>query len=69
MCSVFACAPEQLRFSPFPQETGSRVAIATSQHFGIVGNGELLVADVNTLAVVPVASFETLEGIFDCAWR
>eukprot|EP00013_Stygamoeba_regulata_P001124 CAMPEP_0177635538 /NCGR_PEP_ID=MMETSP0447-20121125/3957_1 /TAXON_ID=0 /ORGANISM="Stygamoeba regulata, Strain BSH-02190019" /LENGTH=321 /DNA_ID=CAMNT_0019137337 /DNA_START=29 /DNA_END=990 /DNA_ORIENTATION=+ len=57
-----------LRFCPFPQETGSRVALATSQHFGIVGNGELLIVDVNALGVSPVASFDTLEGIFDCAW-
>ncbi|CAN0541449.1 unnamed protein product, partial [Ectocarpus sp. 12 AP-2014] len=64
----------QVEFSPFD---GERVAVATAQYFGIVGNGRLHVfgrhaGDVTNsspaLQQRELRSFHTQAGLFDCAW-
>eukprot|EP00941_MAST-03F_sp_MAST-3F-sp1_P000306 g306.t1 len=65
-------------YSPF---NGRLLAIATSQYFGIVGNGKLYVVDVDSVTssfapltrtrhsqITRVRSFYTQDGIFDCSW-
>lgn len=55
-----------LKFSPFH---GSRLAVATSQHFGIMGNGRQFVLDVNPVNEIQcLRSYDTQDGLFDCAW-
>ena len=65
--SCFAVA-----FSPFEDDS---VAVACSQHYGIVGSGRLHVlvsAPVPTgpgaVALRPTAAFDTRDGLYDVAW-
>lgn len=58
-----------VKFSPFYE---NRLAVATAQNFGILGNGRVHVLD---LASGPVpapmselASFDTADGVYDIAW-
>ncbi|CEF99490.1 G-protein beta WD-40 repeat [Ostreococcus tauri] len=56
-----------VKFSPyFPQ----RIAIASAQNFGIIGNGAQIIADVDptTGSLVEIARFPTRDGLYDCAW-
>ncbi|KAE8778279.1 peroxisome biogenesis protein 7 [Hordeum vulgare] len=71
MPSFKAPAPGfSVRFSPFHEH---RLLAATSQHFGLVGNGHLLVLDLSAAGpggpgLTPLFSFPTSDALFDCAW-
>eukprot|EP00798_Chlamydomonas_sp_ICE-L_P022845 gene22845-30019_t len=54
-----------VKFSPFLE---NRITVSTAQNFGIIGNGRQHVFDVTPQGVVEVASFETQDGLYDCAW-
>eukprot|EP00501_MAST-03F_sp_TOSAG23-6_P001240 GSMAST32.ASY1.ANO1.1286.1 assembled CDS len=58
-----------LKYSPFD---GRRLAVATSQYFGIAGNGKQYILDIDPLrgacAIQEQKSFYTQEGLFDCSW-
>ncbi|KAF0933379.1 hypothetical protein E2562_018000 [Oryza meyeriana var. granulata] len=63
-----------VRFSPFHEQ---RLLVAASQHFGLVGNGHLLVLDLSAAAAgglgaapapAPLFAFPTSDALFDCAW-
>jgi len=54
-----------VEWSPFDPH---RLAVASSQNYGIVGNGAVHVIDVTPRGVVEVASFPTLDGCYDVAW-
>lgn len=54
-------------FSPFH---ANLLAVGTAQYYGIVGNGRLHVFDINGPGgtPVPVATWLTNDGVYDCAW-
>lgn len=54
-----------VKFSPFVE---NRIAVSTAQNFGIIGNGKQHVFDVSPHGAVEVASFDTADGLYDCAW-
>ena len=55
-----------LAFSPFFE---GRLAVTTSQNFGIIGNGQQYVLETAPNgALVEVARFETADGLYDCCW-
>lgn len=54
-----------VKFSPFVE---SRLAVATAQNFGIIGNGRLHVLEMTPGGLVEVAAFDTADGLYDCAW-
>lgn len=54
-----------VKFSPFDE---GKIAVATSQNFGIVGNGKQYVLQMGPQGMVEVAQFDTLDGLYDCAW-
>ncbi len=56
-----------MEWSPFD---GRRLACATSQHFGIIGNGRQYVLDIDPAVgrIVPRAYFDSSNGLFDCSW-
>ncbi len=54
-----------VKWSPF---NATLIACATSQHYGIVGNGKLLVGNALPELLEPLGEFDTLDGCFDCAW-
>ena len=54
-----------VRFSPF---LDGRLAVATAQNFGIIGNGRQHVLDLTPRGLVEVAAFDTADGLYDCAW-
>ncbi|CAL9190974.1 unnamed protein product, partial [Musa hybrid cultivar] len=58
-----------VRFSPFYE---GRLLVATSQNFGILGNGRLHVLDLLPSPGAPgiseVAAFDTADGVYDCCW-
>lgn len=64
--SCFAAA-----FSPFGDDS---IAVACSQHYGIVGNGRLFVLapsgapDGAPVPLRPAAVFDTQDGLYDVAW-
>jgi hypothetical protein len=51
-----ACA---VQFSPF---VPGKLAVATSQNFGVVGNGRLVVLQPSQQGLQQVASFDTVDG-------
>ncbi|XP_033099187.1 peroxisomal targeting signal 2 receptor-like [Anneissia japonica] len=54
-----------VEFSPyFPQ----RIALATSQHYGIAGCGTLFVIDDTPAGGVLLKSFDWSDGLFDVTW-
>lgn len=57
-----------VRFSPFEE---GKFAVATSQYFGIIGNGQLLVCSgAGTAAPLgEMRRYLTADGIFDVAWN
>lgn len=56
----------QVEWNPFE---GQRLAVATAQHFGIVGNGRQFVLDIlPDGSVACVAQFDTRDGLYDCSW-
>eukprot|EP00614_Pseudopedinella_elastica_P019904 CAMPEP_0172648774 /NCGR_PEP_ID=MMETSP1068-20121228/241448_1 /TAXON_ID=35684 /ORGANISM="Pseudopedinella elastica, Strain CCMP716" /LENGTH=311 /DNA_ID=CAMNT_0013463107 /DNA_START=66 /DNA_END=1001 /DNA_ORIENTATION=+ len=64
-CPFNCCSVE---FSPFEER---RLAVATAQYFGVVGNGQVhvLEADERTGQLVEVATFLSPEGLYDCTWN
>jgi len=54
-----------VEFSPFDE---SRLACATAQHFGIIGNGKQHILDVQKGRVVEINQFDTRDGLYDCSW-
>lgn len=56
-----------VKFSPF---NPTRIAVASAQNFGIIGNGAQIIGDVDpvTGAFVEVCRFHTRDGLYDCAW-
>ncbi|KAL5575227.1 hypothetical protein UlMin_016926 [Ulmus minor] len=60
-----------VKFSPFFE---NRIAVATAQNFGILGNGRLHILDLSpspSPAAPPItelASFDTADGVYDVAW-
>lgn len=54
-----------VQFSPFQEH---QVAVATAQHFGIIGQGAVLVLDTQRGVPVKIAEFRTKDGAFDCCW-
>jgi peroxin-7 len=56
-----------LAFSPFVE---GRLAVTTSQNFGIIGNGQQYVLEMapGGRGLVEVARFETADGLYDCCW-
>lgn len=61
-----------VKFSPYYE---SRLAVATAQNFGILGNGRLHVIDLLPPSSAPpaapiseIAAFDTADGVYDVAW-
>jgi peroxin-7 len=55
-----------VKFSPFEE---SKIAVATSQNFGIIGNGKQYVFQLNPNGTLSeFAVFDTADGLYDCAW-
>eukprot|EP00761_Pharyngomonas_kirbyi_P008164 gb/GECH01008175.1/.p1 GENE.gb/GECH01008175.1/~~gb/GECH01008175.1/.p1 ORF type:complete len:332 (+),score=77.51 gb/GECH01008175.1/:1-996(+) len=56
-----------VEFSPFEP---TKLAVATAQHFGIVGNGRQCVVEVDEDEgqMEKVETFDTQDGLYDCAW-
>jgi peroxin-7 len=55
-----------VEFSPFEE---NKLACATSQNFGIIGNGRQFIFSVEgDQRLVEQASFFTRDGLYDCAW-
>jgi len=59
-----------VEFSPFDE---TRLACATAQHFGIVGNGRQYVLTTAggpgaPGGLQPLAAFDSRDGLFDCTW-
>jgi len=42
--------------------------VASSQNFGIVGNGKLDLFHLTESGLQPAASFYTRDALYDCAW-
>ena len=56
-----------VEFSPFLQ---NRLAVATAQYYGIIGNGRQHVLDLGADGqVVEVRYFDTQDGLYDCSWN
>jgi len=63
--TTFEFAGYSVRFSPFEE----RLAVASSQHFGIVGNGRLFIFDVAPDGLlVPLRQFDARDGLYDVVW-
>ncbi|KAK6355540.1 peroxisomal targeting signal 2 receptor [Orbilia brochopaga] len=54
-----------LKYSPFHD---SRLAVAGSANFGLVGNGRLYVLGLTANGIVAEKTFDTQDGLFDLAW-
>ncbi|PNW70682.1 hypothetical protein CHLRE_17g730200v5 [Chlamydomonas reinhardtii] len=55
-----------VKFSPFFE---GRIAVATAQNFGIIGNGKQHVFEVTPAGGMhEVAQYDTADGLYDCAW-
>ena len=55
-----------VKFSPFYE---SRLAVATAQNFGILGNGRLHVLELSPAGPISeFASFDTADGVYDVTW-
>ncbi|KAL3690420.1 hypothetical protein R1sor_016729 [Riccia sorocarpa] len=54
-----------VRFSPFVE---NRLAVATAQNFGIIGNGRQYVLELTPNGIVDVVGFDTADGLYDCTW-
>ncbi|MDP2435719.1 MAG: hypothetical protein Q8P67_08255 [archaeon] len=70
VCSTEPFHGHSVAYSPYSYTGVRRLAVATSQYYGLVGNGRLYVVDhveaTGTCEVVRV--FRTLDVLFDCAW-
>mmetsp|Transcript_11423 Transcript_11423/g.34332 ORF Transcript_11423/g.34332 Transcript_11423/m.34332 type:complete len:313 (-) Transcript_11423:363-1301(-) len=54
-----------VKWSPFVE---GRIAVAAAQNFGIVGNGRQIAVQVTPQGMQEVAGFDTVDGLYDCAW-
>lgn len=56
-----------VKFSPFYE---SRLAVATAQNFGILGNGRIHVLDLSPSAptLSQFVSYDTADGVYDLSW-
>lgn len=54
-----------VQFSPFVQ---GRIAVATSQNFGIVGNGQVVILQASGANLARVHAYDTLDATLDVAW-
>ncbi|KAJ1522923.1 hypothetical protein ONE63_002062 [Megalurothrips usitatus] len=55
-----------VRFSPFHKD---RIAVATSQQFGLAGGGTLFILDRTPVGTLEnLATFEWSDGLFDVVW-
>ena len=61
-------ASYSVEFSPYDPNL---LTVATSQYFGIIGNGRQVVLRVDpaTNCMAEVRSFLTQDGLYDCAWN
>lgn len=58
--------PYAVAYSPF---FDSKIAVASSANFGLVGNGRLYILDLTPSGeIVPQFVFDTQDGLFDLAW-
>lgn len=53
------------KYSPF---FDSRMAVATGQHFGIVGNGRLYILGLTANGIQAEQTFDTQDTLYDLAW-
>ncbi|KAL6715097.1 peroxisomal targeting signal 2 receptor [Lecanora helva] len=54
-----------VKYSPF---FDSRIAVASSQHYGLVGNGRLYILGLTPEGVVEEKSFDTQDSLYDLSW-
>ncbi|KAI9825695.1 MAG: peroxisomal targeting signal 2 receptor [Thelocarpon impressellum] len=54
-----------VKYSPF---FDSRIAVAASANFGLVGNGRLYVLGLTANGIVAEKTFDTQDSLFDVAW-
>lgn len=54
-----------LKYSPFHD---SRLAVASSSNFGLVGNGRLYLLGLTPDGIIAEKTFDTQDGLFDLAW-
>ncbi|KAM7263161.1 hypothetical protein ACFE04_000844 [Oxalis oulophora] len=57
-----------VKFSPFYE---TRIAVATAQNFGILGNGRVHVLDLPpnpTAPITEIVAYDTADGVYDIAW-
>ncbi|KAI9666408.1 MAG: peroxisomal targeting signal 2 receptor [Bathelium mastoideum] len=54
-----------VKWSPY---FDSRIAVATSANFGLVGNGRLYILGLTPKGIVAEKWFDTQDGLFDLAW-
>lgn len=54
-----------MKWSPY---RGDIIALATSQHFALKGNGKQEILKVDHNGVTMINSFYTKDSIYDCAW-
>ncbi|KAJ4976403.1 hypothetical protein NE237_001509 [Protea cynaroides] len=57
-----------VKFSPFYE---NRLAVATAQNFGILGNGRVHVLDLTPTPNAPITelyAFDTADAVYDCTW-
>ena len=57
----------QVEFSPFHE---NRVAVATAQYYGIIGNGRQHILEMDGAGqVLEIRHFDTQDGLYDCCWN
>lgn len=54
-----------VKFSPFVE---TRLAVATAQNFGIIGNGRQYVLELTPQGIVETIAYDTADGLYDCTW-
>jgi len=54
-----------VEFSPFDE---AKLAVATAQHFGIIGNGKQHILQIQGNQIREIACFDSRDGLYDCSW-
>ncbi|KAL1953604.1 hypothetical protein VTO42DRAFT_2551 [Malbranchea cinnamomea] len=54
-----------VKYSPF---FDSRLAVAASANFGLVGNGRFYILDLTPQGIIPVKWYTTQDALYDLAW-
>lgn len=55
-----------IQYSPFYD---NKLAVATGSNYGLVGNGKLIILDINSQGIISdTNSFMTKDGLFDLCW-